>query len=125
MNVHATGLNIEYTARWTLFGPKLRNLAEAELNRIDRMLGGAVSAHVILTEDKYRKIAEVTLNTCSETLVATCEHTDMMTALHDVLKKIDQQAVKHKERKLTVERQAKPASSAPLIEVVSPSALAG
>ncbi len=125
MNVHATGLNIEYTARWTIFGPKLRSLAEAELKRIDRMLGGAVSAHVILTEDKYRKIAEVTLNTCSETLVATCEHTDMMTALHEALKKIEQQAVKHKERRLTVERHAKPASSAPLIEVISPPALAG
>ena len=92
MNVHATGLNIEYTARGTFLGPKLRNLAEAELGRIDRMLGGAVSAHVILSEDKYRKIAEVTLNTCSETLVATCEHTDMMTALHETLKKIEQQA---------------------------------
>lgn len=125
MNVHATGLNIEYTARWTIFGPKLRNLAEAELRRIDRMLGGAVSAHVVLTEDKYRKLAEVTLNTCSETLVAACEHTDMMTALHETLKKIEQQAVKHKERRLTVERHAKPASSAPLIEVLSPSTQTG
>jgi putative sigma-54 modulation protein len=125
MNVHATGLNIEYTARGTSLGPKLRNLAEAELGRIDRMLGGAVSAHVILSEDKYRKIAEVTLNTCSEILVATCEHTDMMTALHETLKKIEQQAVKHKERRLTAERQAKPASSAPLIEVMSPPAMAG
>lgn len=125
MNVHATGLNIEYTARWTVFGPKLRSLAETELQRIDRILGGAVSAHVILTEEKYRKIAEVTLNTSFETLVATSEHTDMMTALHEALKKVEQQAVKHKERKLTVERHAKPASSAPLIEVQSPPALAG
>ena len=125
MNVHTTGLNIEYTARWTTFGPKLRNLAEAELKRIDRILGGAVSAHVVLTEDKHRKLAEVTLNTCSETLVATCEHTDMMTALHETLKKIQQQALKHKERRLTVERHAKPSSSVPLIEVLSPSSVTG
>jgi putative sigma-54 modulation protein len=117
-------LNIEYTARWTNITPKIKKLAETELKRIDQMLGGAVSAHVILTEDKYRQIAEVTLKTASETLVATCEGTEMLVALHDALRKIEQQAVRHKERRITVERHAKPASSEPLIEVISPSAAA-
>jgi putative sigma-54 modulation protein len=112
-----TGLNIEYTGRGITVGMKLRALAEGELRRIDKMLGGTVSAHVILTEDKYRQIAEVTLMTGSETLVATCEGTDMLQALHDVLRKIEQQAVKHKERRITVERHGKPDSVAPLIEV--------
>jgi putative sigma-54 modulation protein len=125
MNVENTGLNIEYTARWTTITPKMKKLAETELKRIDHMLGGCVSAHVILTEDKYRQIADVTLKTSTETLVATCEGTEMLSALHDALRKIEQQAVKHKERRITVERQAKPASTAPMIEVVSPSALAG
>ncbi len=124
MNEAATGFTIDYTARWTHIGDKHKALADHELKRIDRMLGGAVSAHVILTEDKYRKIAEVTLKTASETLVATCEHADMLTALRDALGKIEQQAIKHKERKLTVERHAKPASSAPLIEVQSSAAAA-
>jgi putative sigma-54 modulation protein len=124
MNVEKTGLNIEYTARWTNITPKIKKLAETELNRIDQMLGGAVSAHVILTEDKYRQIAEVTLKTTSETLVATCEGTEMLVALHDALRKIEQQAVRHKERRITVERHAKPASAEPLIEVISPSAMA-
>jgi len=124
MNVENTGINIEYTARGTNLTPRLKGLAETELRRIDHMLGGAVSAHVILSEDKYRQIAEVTLNTCSETLVATCEGTEMMVSLHDALRKIEQQAVKHKERKITVERHAKPASSEPLIEVTSTVAVA-
>jgi putative sigma-54 modulation protein len=124
MNVENTGLNIEYTARWTNITPKIKKMAETELKRIDQMLGGAVSAHVILTEDKYRQIAEVTLKTTDETLVATCEETEMLVALHDALRKIEQQAVKHKERRITVERHAKPASSEPLIEVISTSALA-
>jgi putative sigma-54 modulation protein len=117
MKVEATGLNIEYTARGTTIGPKHRRLADGELERIDKMLGGTVSAHVILTEDKYRQIAEVTLLTCNETLVAACEGTDMLQALHDALKKIEQQAIKHKERKLTVERHGKPDSTAPLVEL--------
>ncbi len=124
MNVENTGLNIEYTARWTNITPKIKTMAETELKRIDQMLGGTVSAHVILTEDKYRQIAEVTLKTTSETLVATCEGTEMLVALHDALRKIEQQAVRHKERRITVERHAKPASSEPLIEVISPSAVA-
>lgn len=129
MNVENTGLNIEYTARWTNITPKLKRLAETELTRIDLMLGGTgrsgvIGAHVIFTEDKYRQIAEVTLKTRTEVLVATCEGTEMLTALHDALKKIEQQAIRHKERKITVERHAKPASSEPLIEVISPSAAA-
>ena len=124
MNVENTGINIEYTARGTNLTPKLKGLAETELRRIDQMLGGAVSAHVILSEDKYRQIAEVTLNTSSEILVATCEGTEMLPTLHETLRKIEQQAIKHKERKITVERHAKPASAEPLIEVISTTALA-
>ncbi len=124
MNVENTGLNIEYTGRWTTITPKIKKLAESELKRIDRRLGGAVSAHVILTEDKYRQIAEVTLTAPTETLVATCEGTEMLVALHEALRKLEQQVIKHKERRITVERHAKPASSEPLIEVASPPAIA-
>ncbi len=117
MNVDSTGLNIEYTGRGTTIGVKHKKLAQSELMRIDSMLGGTVSAHVILTEDKYRQIAEVTLMTSHETLVATCEGSDMLHALGAALRKIEQQAVKHKERKITVERHGKPDSTAPLVEV--------
>ena len=115
-------MNVEYTGRGTTVTPKQKKLAETELARIDSIIGRTVSAHVILTEEKYRMIAEVTMKTATESLVATCEGTEMLVALHDALRKIEQQAVKHKERKITVERHAKPNSAEPLIEVVSPSA---
>ncbi len=113
---------VEYTGRGTTISPKAKRLADAELARIDGIIGRTVSAHVILTEDKYRKIAEVTLKTKWDSLVACCENTEMLVALHDALKKIELQAIKHKERKITVERHAKPNSSEPMIEI--PSALA-
>jgi putative sigma-54 modulation protein len=116
-------MTIEYTGRNTTVTPKLKSLADEELARIDTIIGRSVNAHVILTEDKYRMIAEVTLKTPTETLVATCEDTDMLKALHDTLRRIEQQGVKHKERRLTVERHAKPNSSEPLIEIASPAAL--
>ena len=113
-------MNVEFTGRGFVINTKHRQLAQSELERIEKMIGRAVSAHVILAEDRYRMIAEVTLVAPTETLVATCEGTDMLTALHDALRKVEQQAVKHKERRMTVERHAKPDSAEPLIEVVSP-----
>jgi putative sigma-54 modulation protein len=124
MMTATSGLNIEYTARGTNLTPKLKKLAEEQLAAIDQKLGGAVSAHVILTEEKYRQIAEVTLTAKTEVLVATCEGTEMLVALHDALHKLEQQVIRHKERRMTVERQGKPASSAPLVEVASPPGLA-
>ena len=115
---------VEYTGRGITISPKLKKLADAELARINGIIGRGVSSHVILTEDKYRQIAEVTLQTPFDLLVATCEGTDMFTALHDALRKIELQAIKYKERKITVERHAKPNSSEPLIEL-RPTALAG
>jgi putative sigma-54 modulation protein len=115
---------VEYTGRGTTITPKQKQLADSELARIDGIIGRSVSAKVVLTEDKYRQIAEVTLQTPLDLLVATCEGTEMLTALHDALKTIELQAIKHKERKITVERHAKPNSSEPLIELRSAS-LAG
>ena len=115
-------MNVEYTGRGTTITSKQTKLAESELARIDTIIGRMVSAHVILSEDKYRKIAEVTMLTANETLVARSEGTDMLQALHDALKTIELQAIRHKERKMTVERQAKPNSAEPLIELASPAA---
>ncbi len=110
-------MNVEYTGRGTSITVKQKKLAETELARIDSIIGRTVSAHVILTEEKYRMIAEVTLKTATETLVATCENTEMLQAMLAAFHKIEQQAVKHKERKITVERHAKPDSAEPLIEL--------
>jgi len=114
---------VEYTGRGTAITPKQRRLADSELARIDGVIGRTVSAHVVLTEDKYRQIAEVTLVLANDSLVVKCEGTEMLVALHDALKKIELQALKHKERRLTVERQRKPNSAVPLIEVLSTAAL--
>ena len=110
-------MKIEYTGRNTTCGPKLRAFATEHFERIYQMLGGDPSAHVILTEDKYRNIAEVVVKAAGESFTATCENKDQHQALHDALRKIEQQVVKHKERSLSVERHGKPENNAPLVEV--------
>ena len=99
---------MEYTGRHTTVTPKLKTIAEAGMVRIDRVTNRCTSAHVILTEDKYRKIAEVSVLCRGENLVATSESTEMETALHDVLQKVELQAIRHKERHATVRNRRKP-----------------
>jgi len=41
-------------------------------------------------------------------LVAKCEGTDMMQVLHDALRRIEQQVVKHNQRDLTIRDHKKP-----------------
>ena len=100
-------MTIEYTGRHTTVSAKLRAQAEAGMARIDRVTNRCTSAHIILTEDKYRKIAEVTVSCRGDNLVATCESTEMETALHDALKAVEQQAIRAKDRYATLRQNPK------------------
>jgi putative sigma-54 modulation protein len=93
---------IEYTGRHTAVTAKLKTIAEAGIDRVALVANRCRSAHFILTEDKYRKIAEVRVQCRNESLVATCESTEMETSLRDALQKVEMQAIRHKERYATV-----------------------
>ncbi len=93
---------VECTGRHTAVTAKLKAQAEAGLARIEKMVWSVVSAHVILTEEKYRRIAEVSVMARSGNLVATCESTEMETALHDALCKVESQAIRQKKRVTTM-----------------------
>ncbi|HTV09699.1 MAG TPA: ribosome-associated translation inhibitor RaiA [Candidatus Aquilonibacter sp.] len=99
---------VEYTGRKTAVTPKLKQLTEEGLARIERVTNRCTSAHIILTEDKYRHIAEITVQCRNESLVASCEATDMEQALREALAAIEKQAVKSKERFTTVRSHPKP-----------------
>jgi putative sigma-54 modulation protein len=95
---------VEYTGRQTVVTQKYKDQAEAGLRAIEKIVSDATSAKVILTVDKYRKIAEVTVTDGSYVMVATCESADMMTALRDALAKVEQQAVRHRQKSTTTMR---------------------
>jgi putative sigma-54 modulation protein len=103
---------VEFTGRHTTVTAKLKEQAQAGLERIAKVTNRCTSAHVILTEDKYRKIDEVTVQCRGESIVATCEGTEMESALHDALAKVEMQAVKHKEKFVTVRGQPRPVLAA-------------
>jgi putative sigma-54 modulation protein len=97
---------VEYTGRQTTVTAKLKSQAEIGLARIEKVANRPTSAHVILTEEKYRKIAEVNVKATGEDLVATCMADVMETALRDALLKAEKQAVKHKTKWETVTHRA-------------------
>jgi putative sigma-54 modulation protein len=99
---------IEFTGRHTTVTQKLKMLAEIGMGRVGLVANRCTSAHIILTEDKYRKIAEVSVQCRNENLVATCESAEMETALRDALQKVELQAIRHKERYATVRDRPKP-----------------
>jgi ribosome hibernation promoting factor len=100
-------MDVEYTGRQTTITKKLKLQAEEGIAAITKIVGSSGSVHVILSTDKYRQIAEVTVQTKHQKLVARCEDTDMVVALHDALAKIEQQAIRHKKKYGTIKRHPK------------------
>ena len=99
---------VECTGRQVAITKSLRTLAEEGIERIARILGKITSAHVVLTAEKYRQIAEVTIKTRACTLVALCESSaSMETALRDALVKAETQATRYKDRQRSRKRQPK------------------
>ena len=103
-------MDIEYTGRQTVVGKKLKTQSEAGLARIAKLVGRTASAHVFLTADKYRRIAEVTLKTRKQSMVAACEADEMESALHDALAKLEKQAIRHHQKKTAEKRHPKVAA---------------
>lgn len=117
-------MDVEYTGRQTTVTRKLKLQTEAGLARIVKIMGHSGSVHVILSTDKYRQVAEVTVQTRLRKMVATCEATEMQIALRDALVKIEQQAIRHKKKMATIKRHpkvdVKSAGSKSAVETVAP-----
>jgi putative sigma-54 modulation protein len=100
-------MQTEYTGRQMSVTQKLRTQAALGLGRIERIVGRTAKAHIILTTEKYRQMAEVTVNTRKHGIVGMAESTVMESALHEALDKAEKQALKHKEKIVGRKRNAK------------------
>lgn len=98
-------MQIEFTGRQVVIHAKLRTQAQEGLSRIEKIIGGKSSAHVILTEEKFRQVAEVTVKCkmCGN-LTAKCVAKEMDRALHDALEKVERQALKLVKKTVTLRR---------------------
>jgi putative sigma-54 modulation protein len=108
-------MRLELTGRHVDITPTLRRLVDAKLVKIDRLLNDrAVSAQVVLTRDKYRCLAEITLHARGEKFLHGVGSSEAWeTSLTQAIDKIAQQAQKVKGKWQAKKRRARvPAESA-------------
>jgi len=91
MRVSVTFRHMEPTAA-------IREYAEAKLMKVKRYLDEPIEANVVLSIEKYRHIAEVTLNAGRNVINCTEETNDIYSAIDMVLEKLERQVKKQKEK---------------------------
>jgi putative sigma-54 modulation protein len=91
-------MEVEYTGRQVTVTRALRTLAEEGVERIAKLFPRITSVHVVLSAEKYRQTAEVTIKTRLHEFVGICESPSMETALRGALDKAEIQAIKCKKK---------------------------
>ena len=90
-------MKVTYTGRQVVLAPaQARNLA-AHFAMIGKMLDGGrreCEAHVVLSLERHMHHAEATINYFNHQLVGLGSSTDLFTAVHSAVEKLEKQAVK-------------------------------
>lgn len=104
-------MDLEITGRGTQVTAKLRQQAEAGLDRIERILGPKSTAKVVLTCEKYQCQVEVAVFNPLHDFSAKCEakvamhqeQAELEAALSQALQKVEAQVLKSKKRMITMQ----------------------
>jgi putative sigma-54 modulation protein len=91
MNLNVSGHHLEVT-------PALRSYLQSKLGRISRHFDQVLDAHVILTVNKMRQKAEVTLHVRGKELHCESEEDDLYAAIDLLADKLDRQVLRYKDR---------------------------
>ena len=100
-------MNVEYLARQYEITPAVRDEVEEGLGKLTRILGENFKSKVILTNEKHRFIAEITVKRRRGHIVGLAEATDMVTAVNQALEHIQTQALKSNGRHRATHRKPK------------------
>jgi putative sigma-54 modulation protein len=91
MNLSVSGHHLEVT-------PSLRSYVASKLERVTRHFDHVIDAHVILTVEKLRQKAEVTLHVRGKDLHCESEETDLYAAIDLLADKLDRQVLRYKDK---------------------------
>jgi putative sigma-54 modulation protein len=111
-------MRVEYTGRHTEVPDSVRRLGDRKLRKLARVLRGITDVRVILTADKHRHSAEVTVHSPHFDLAATEESSDISVSLSTVMDKLIRQA----ERRVGKQRVRKGGARTPSLRTVLPGA---
>ena len=93
MKVHFTGRHVDVSEA-------IRASAKERLDKMATYLDNVIDVHVIITVEKHRHTAEVTLKTRRDTFVASAETEDMYLSLAQACDKLETQAHKSSGKKI-------------------------
>jgi putative sigma-54 modulation protein len=91
MNLSVSGHHLEVT-------PAIRSYVRSKIGRVTRHFDHVIDAHVILTADKLRQKAEVTLHVRGKDLHCESEQADLYAAIDLLADKLDRQVLKYKDK---------------------------
>jgi putative sigma-54 modulation protein len=92
MNLNVSGHHLEVT-------PAIRTYVHSKLERVARHFDHVIDAHVILTVDKLRQKAEITLHVRGKDLHCECEEDDLYAAIDLLADKLDRQVLRYKDKR--------------------------
>ena len=91
MNLNITGHHLEVT-------PALREYVAGKLDRVIRHFDNVTTVSVILSVEKLKQKAEVTVHVRGKDIFVEAHDGDLYAAIDNLVDKLDRQMVKHKER---------------------------
>ncbi len=100
-------MNVEYTGRHYEVTPAIRKEVETGLTKIRKILGDQFETKVILSVEKHRHKAEITVSPRNGPLVGLAQAKDMAIAVSEALGHLEKQAVKYKTRWQSKKRSAR------------------
>jgi putative sigma-54 modulation protein len=100
MNLEITGRKIEIT-------PAIRSYVEDNLKKISKFFPQINEVNLILTVQKYRNIAELSIHTKNGMYTSVEETTDMYAAINTAFDKIKKQARRKRKKIISLHRKGK------------------
>lgn len=107
-------MQISVTFRQIEPSEALKNYVTERLNKFKRYLDGPVEAHVVLGLEKFRHLADVTIDSNGRIIKGREENADMYAAIDLVMDKIDMQLKKLREKLRDVKGDRTRAAAAPV-----------
>jgi putative sigma-54 modulation protein len=91
MNVQVSGHHVEVTQA-------IRDYVLAKLERVQRHFDHVIEINVILSVQKLKQKAEISVHMPGKDIHVECDDTDMYAAIDLMMDKLDRQIIKHKQK---------------------------
>jgi putative sigma-54 modulation protein len=105
-------MKVNYTGRHMELTEPLKQFTKERLDKMATYLDDIIDVHVILSVEKHRHSAEITLKTRASAFVASATTDDMYASITQAIEKLDGQA-----HKLQDKRHTRPHESAKAVVV--------